>query len=131
MITTRRPVHDLPARLALSYFCVLPAGTPTPLGGYEDPLPTAGPYYLPGHEGGVLAVVRPNPNYTGTRPRRLGIVLEIDIGERVAITRVRHGQLDYFTGRSTAVSGRVGCRTKLPSIPGLGLSAVCIRSIAG
>jgi DNA-binding SARP family transcriptional activator/streptogramin lyase len=132
VITTRRPVRDLPARLALPYFCVLPAGTPTPLGGYEDPLPTAGPYYLAEHEGGVLAVVRPNPGYSGTRPGRLdGIVFRIDIGERAAITRVRHGQLDYFTGRSTAVSGRVGCRTKLPGIPGLDLAAICIRSTAG
>ena len=132
VITTRRPVRDLPARLALPYFCVLPAGTPTALGGYEDPLPTAGPYYLAEHEGGVLAVVRPNPNYSGTRPGRLdGIVFQIDIGERAAITRVRHGQLDYFTGRSTAVSGRVGCRTKLPGIPGLDLAAICIRSTAG
>ncbi len=39
-----RPVRDLPARLALPYSCVLPAGTPTPPGGYEDPVPTAGPY---------------------------------------------------------------------------------------
>jgi Bacterial extracellular solute-binding proteins, family 5 Middle len=67
-ITTRRPVRDLPALLALPYFCVLPAGTPATPGGYQDPLPTAGPYYLAYHEGGNLAVLRPNPGYRGRRP---------------------------------------------------------------
>ena len=130
--STHRPVRDLPARLAPPYFCILPAGTPTPRGGYQDPLPTAGPYYLAEHEGGVLAVVRPNPGYTGTRPRHLGaIVFHIDIGARSAITQVRRGQLDYFVGTSAALSRRVRCRTELPGVPGLDLAAACVRSIAG
>jgi DNA-binding SARP family transcriptional activator/streptogramin lyase len=131
VITTRRPVRDLPARLPLPYFCVLPAGMPTPQGGYQEPLPTAGPYYLAEHEGGVQAVVRPNPNYRGTRPRRLdAIVFHIDIAERSAIAQVRRGQLDYFVGRSTAMSGRIRCQTKLPGVPGLDLAAACLRSTA-
>lgn len=129
LVTTRRPVRDLPARLALPYFCVLPAGTPTPRGGYQDPLPTAGPYYLAEHEGGVLAVVRPNPGYRGARPRRLdGIVFHIDLEERSAIAQVRRGQLDYFVGRSTAISRRVRCRIKQPGVPGLDLAAACLRA---
>jgi hypothetical protein len=89
----------------LPYFFVLPVGTPTARGGYQDPLPTTGPYYLAEHEGGVLAVVRPNRECTGPRPRRLdAIVFHIDIAERSAIAQVRRGQLDYFVGRSTAVS---------------------------
>lgn len=131
-ITTRRPVRDLPARLALPYFCILPAGTPTPLGGYQDPLPTAGPYYLAQHEGGVLAVVRTNPNYRGPRPRRLdGIVFHINVSERMALAHVRSGQLDYFQGRRTAVNLRVGCRTSLLGVPGLDLAALCLRSATG
>jgi ABC-type transport system substrate-binding protein len=132
VITTRQPVRDLPARLALPYFCVLPAGTPTPQGGYQEPLPTAGPYYLAEHEGGVQAVVRPNPDYRGTRPRRLdAIVFRIDIAEQSAIAQVRRGQLDYFVGRSTAVSRRILCQTQLPGVPGLDLAAACVRSTAG
>jgi ABC-type transport system substrate-binding protein len=131
VITTRRPVHDLAARLALPYFCIPPAGTPTPQGGFQDPLPTAGPYYLAEHEGGVLAVVRRNPNYNGPRPRRLdGMVFRIDVGERSAIAQVRRGQLDYFVGGSTAVSRRVRCQIKLPGVPGLDLAAICVRPIA-
>lgn len=132
VVTTRRPVRDLPARLALPYFCVLPAGTPTPQGGYQEPLPTAGPYYLAEHDGGVEAVVRPNPNYRGTRPRRLdAIVFHIDIAEGSAIAQVRRGQLDYFVGRTTAVSRRVRCQMNLPGVPGLDLAAACVRSTAG
>jgi hypothetical protein len=83
------------------------------------------------HEGGVLAVVRPNPGYRGARRRHLGgIVFHIDVGERPAIEQVRRGQLDYFVGRSTAVSRRVGCRTELPGVPGLDLAALCVRPIA-
>ena len=131
-ITTRRPVRDLPERLALPYFCVLPAGTPTPLGGYQDPLPTAGPFYLAEHEGGVLAVLRANPNYRGPRPRRIdGIVFHINVPERVAIARVRGGQLDYFEGTSTAISPRVSCRVNLHGVPGVDLAALCLRSNAG
>jgi DNA-binding SARP family transcriptional activator/streptogramin lyase len=131
VITTRRPARDLPARLALPYFCVLPAGTPTPQGGYQEPLPTAGPYYLAEHDGGVQAVVRPNPNYRGTRPRRLdAIVFHIDIAEQSAIAQVHRGQLDYFVGRSTAMSRRIRCQTKLPGVPGLDLAAACLRSTA-
>ena len=131
VITTRRPVRDLPARVALPYFCILPAGTPTPQGGYEEPLPTAGPYYLAEHDGGVQAVVRSNPNYRGTRPRRLdAIVFHIDIAERSAVAQVRRGQLDYFVGRTTAVSRRVRCQTQLPGVPGLDLAAACLRPTA-
>jgi peptide/nickel transport system substrate-binding protein len=127
VVTTRRPMRDLPARLSLPYSCVLPAGAPTPRGGYQDPLPTAGPYYLAEHEGGVLAVVRRNPNYSGTRPRRLdGIIFHIGIAAPTASARMRRGQLDYFGGRSTIVSRRVRCRHKLPGVPGLDLAALCV-----
>jgi DNA-binding SARP family transcriptional activator/streptogramin lyase len=132
-ITTRRRVRDLPARLALPYFCVLPAGTPTPPGGYQDPLPTAGPYYLAAHEGGVLAVVRPNPGYRGPRPRRLdGVTFHMNLSDEAGAAEVRRGQLDYFDGgTSAAVNPRVGCRANRPGIPGLDLAALCLRSLTG
>jgi DNA-binding SARP family transcriptional activator/streptogramin lyase len=131
-ITTRRPVRDLPARLALPYFCVLPAGTPTPPGGYQDPLPTAGPYYLAEHHGGILAVVRPNPGYNGPRTRHLdGIIFHMNIADHTGVADVRRGQLDYFDGESVAINPRVSCRAKQPGIPGLDLAALCLRSAAG
>jgi DNA-binding SARP family transcriptional activator/streptogramin lyase len=131
-ITTRRPVRDLPALLALPYFCVLPAGTPTPPGGFQDPLPTAGPYYLAEHQGGDSAVVRPNPNYVGPRPRALsGITFQLNAAPDRAAARLRRGQLDYLEGARPPVSPRVGCRASLPGVPGLDLAAVCLRSAGG
>jgi DNA-binding SARP family transcriptional activator/streptogramin lyase len=132
-ITTRRRVRDLPARLALPYFCVVPAGTPTPPGGYQDPLPTAGPYYLAAHEGGVLAVVRANPGYGGPRRRRLdGLIFHMNLSDQAGAAKVHRGQLDYFDGGSgAAVNARVGCRASQSGIPGLDLAALCLRSLSG
>jgi hypothetical protein len=77
-------------------------------------------------------VVRPNPNYRGSRPRRLdAIVFHINVSEPAALARVRSGQLDYFQGRRTAVNPRVGCRTMLAGVPGFDLAALCLRSAAG
>jgi hypothetical protein len=131
-ITTRRPVRDLPARLALPYFCVLPAGTPAPPSGYGEPLPTAGPYYLAEHSGGSLALLRPNPGYRGTRPRHLSaIVFRINVAIRAGVARVRNGQLDYYDAstsgalRPVTVGQSVGCRNRLPGVPGLDLATLC------
>ncbi len=131
-ITTHHPVRDLPARLGLPYFCVLPAGTPATPGGYQDALPTAGPYYLAYHEGGSLAVLRPNPGYRGQRrPRLDGIIFHMNIPSRAGLAQVNHGQLDYFDGGSVAISPRVGCRVNLPRVPGIDLAALCLRAAAG
>ena len=74
-----------------------------------------------------MAVVKPNPNYTGPRPRQLdGIVFHIDVGERAAIAQVQRGRLDYFVGRRAVVSRRVHCRAKLPGVPGLDLADACV-----
>jgi ABC-type oligopeptide transport system substrate-binding subunit len=66
------PVPDLPTRLAMPFFCVLPAGAPIVPGGLSGPIPTAGPYYLASGRVGDqphTIVLRRNPNYRGDRPR--------------------------------------------------------------
>lgn len=70
-ITLVRPAADFPERIALSYFCPVPIGTPTVPNGLDDPVPSAGPYYLSGNLGGVVAVLRRNPSYHGSRPAGL------------------------------------------------------------
>lgn len=131
-ITTQRPVTGLPARLTEPYFCVLPAGTPALSGGYGDPLPTAGPYYIAEHEGGSLAVLQPNPNYKGPRrPRLDGIIFQMNVPDDTGIAEVRHGQLDYYGGRSVEVNPRVGCRVHQHDIPGLDVAALCLRPGTG
>jgi DNA-binding SARP family transcriptional activator/streptogramin lyase len=127
VVRTRRPVADLASRLASPYFCVLPEGAPAPPGGYQEPLPTAGPYYLAEHVGGVEAVLRRNPNYRGTRPQRLdAVVFRMNVDERAGPAAVRRGGLDVFAGRRTTVGSRVGCRVVRPQVPGLDLAELCL-----
>jgi ABC-type transport system substrate-binding protein len=65
-----RAAPDLLDRLALPYFCVVPAGTAIDRRGVEAP-PTAGPYYVSSWVPTRVLVLRPNPGYTG--PRRRGV----------------------------------------------------------
>jgi DNA-binding SARP family transcriptional activator/ABC-type transport system substrate-binding protein len=74
-ITLTSPAADLPSRMALPYFCAVPMRTPIVVNGLEAPIPAAGPYYLASHVGDVVAVVKRNPNYGGTRPQRLDAIV--------------------------------------------------------
>ena len=96
-IRLTRPTPDLASRLALPYFCPVPVGTPIVLDGLdpEPPLPSAGPYYLYRHDGGELALVRPNPNYAGSRPRNFDhIVFRFGVDPPGAVAQVDAGQID-------------------------------------
>jgi ABC-type oligopeptide transport system substrate-binding subunit len=65
-----RPVADFAARLASSYLCALPTGTPTPRWGIAPPIPSAGPYYIASIDDQHRVVLRRNPVYRGSRPHR-------------------------------------------------------------
>jgi ABC-type transport system substrate-binding protein len=100
-ITLVRPAADFPERIALSYFCPVPIGTPTIANGLEDPIPSAGPYYLSGNIGGVVAVLRRNPNYRGSRPHRLAAIVYREqprTGEAVADIEAGKRRLRSRTG---------------------------------
>jgi DNA-binding SARP family transcriptional activator len=75
-ITLRHAAPDFPDRLTMAQFCPVPIGTPiAATGDHDEPIPSAGPYYLTANGGGDLAVIRRNPNYHGPRPRTLdGVV---------------------------------------------------------
>jgi DNA-binding SARP family transcriptional activator/ABC-type transport system substrate-binding protein/DNA-binding beta-propeller fold protein YncE len=95
-ITLVHRAPDFPERIALSYFCPVPIGTPTIVNGLPDPIPSAGPYYLSGNLGGVVAVLRRNPNYRGSRPHRLAAIVYREqprTGEAVA--GIEAGHADY------------------------------------
>jgi hypothetical protein len=127
VIRTTRQVHDLPSRLALPYFCILPAGMPAPPGGIPDRLPTAGPYYVSAR--GNTTVLRRNPGYRGPRPRRLdGIVFSLSVDGQDGGRRVGNGSLDLLAGSQLRVAGRVGCRTTRPGVEGLDIGSLCLRS---
>jgi ABC-type transport system substrate-binding protein/DNA-binding SARP family transcriptional activator/streptogramin lyase len=104
-ITLVRPAADFPERIALSYFCPVPIGTPTVPNGLDDPIPSAGPYYLSGNISGDVAVVRRNPNYHGSRPRRLAAIVyrEQPQGGQ-AVAAIEAGNADYVADQDPALA---------------------------
>ena len=116
-----KPAGDLPTRLALPFFCAVTARLPIVLHGLPYPIPTAGPYYLASRTANVV-VLKPNPNYQGTRPRRLDAIVyqfNVDVGEAVA--QVERGKVDYVReakpalAPSTAVARAAGGRYRVTS----------------
>jgi DNA-binding SARP family transcriptional activator/ABC-type transport system substrate-binding protein/DNA-binding beta-propeller fold protein YncE len=104
-ITLVRRAPDFPERIALSYFCPVPIGTPTVVNGLQDPVPSAGPYYLSGNIGGFVAVLRRNPNYRGSRPHRLAAIVYREqprTGEAVA--GIEAGHADYVAEPDIALA---------------------------
>ena len=97
-ITLVRPAADLPSRMALPYFCVVPAETPIVANGLEDPIPAAGPYYVASHVGDVATVVKRNPNYGGTRPQRLDAIVfrRPNAPNRDPVSEVKRGTADHL-----------------------------------
>jgi peptide/nickel transport system substrate-binding protein len=106
-----RPAGDLLARLATSYYCAVPIGTPIRPAGV-DSVPAAGPYYVAAYTPGVRVVLQRNPNYRGRRPHRLD---EIDIALGVAparaVAEVESGAADYLAdGLPQAEAPRIAAR---------------------
>jgi YVTN family beta-propeller protein len=92
-LTARAP--DLPARLAISLFCAVPADTPNrPIFGA---LPSAGPYYVASATRGRSFVLLRNPNYHGNRPHRLQRI-EIVVGASHPVAEIEASKLDYVIG---------------------------------
>jgi DNA-binding SARP family transcriptional activator/ABC-type transport system substrate-binding protein len=108
-ITLVRRAPDFPERIALSYFCPVPTGTPIVANGLQDPIPSAGPYYLSGNSGGTAAVLRSNPNYRGRRPHRLAAIVyreQPQVGQAVAA--VKAGHADYVAEPDLATTQLAG-----------------------
>lgn len=96
-ITLVHRAPDLPDRIATPQFCPVPIGTPiASTGDHDVPIPSAGPYYLSANGGGEVAVIRRNPGYHGSRPRRLdAVVFREQIPFARTLARVASGKDDY------------------------------------
>ena len=93
-IRLTEPAPDLLARLAMPYFCAVPDGTP-PATNFA-PIPSAGPYYVSDKIGGVVTVLKRNPNYTGPRPHFFdALVVSAGINTGQAVARIEQGKADY------------------------------------
>ena len=96
-----RPAPDLLARLAMGFFCVVPAGTPIVTKGL-DTIPSAGPYYVASRTPGVSVTLKRNPYYSGPRPHHVD---EIDFSVfrdgGISVREIETGDADYDIHRVT------------------------------
>ena len=90
------PAADFPARLATSFFCAVPMNTPIDPNGVRE-IPSAGPYYVAEHVPKQRIVLKRNPNYHGSRPRKLREI-HYSIGRSPAknVADVEAGRSDYL-----------------------------------
>jgi ABC-type oligopeptide transport system substrate-binding subunit len=93
-ITLTHPVGHFLNLLALSFTCAIPVDTPKAPA--VNGLPSAGPYYIDSYTPAQSIVLKPNPYYTGTRPRYFDeIDYTLGLQQDQAYLQVLNGQLDF------------------------------------
>jgi YVTN family beta-propeller protein len=96
------PAPDLLSRVTEPAFCAVPTDTPIDPNG-ERVIPMAGPYTVASYVPGQGAVLKRNPNYSGSRPHRLArIVVAVDVPGSSAISQVKAGIADYVNNGDLA-----------------------------
>ena len=96
VIRLTRPVPNLPARLAMPQYSARSRRTRRTEGRGDDPVPSAGPYYVDSYVAGRGLVLRRNPNYGGERPQRLEeIRVDYDVPAERGVEAVEAGRADY------------------------------------
>jgi serine/threonine-protein kinase len=96
-ITLTAPDADFPERIAETEFSAVPLGTPVRAHGLDQPVPSAGPYYIAAVDPIVL---KQNPNYHGPRPHRLEAIVLGTLAGLSAPAQVAANKSDY-TWQST------------------------------
>jgi ABC-type oligopeptide transport system substrate-binding subunit len=98
IITLTHDAPDFLARLAMPFFCAIPASTAHDPNGVDTP-PAAGPYYVASRAAGKSIVLKRNPYYKGKRPHNADQIVYV-IGNSLDATylRVQNGQTDYAAG---------------------------------
>ncbi len=98
IVRLTQPAGDLPARLAMPFFCPVPIGTPIDFKGLVG-VPSAGPYYVARAVPGKDLLLKRNPNYGGTRPQRLAAIdITFMPTENAALRAVERGRADLVLG---------------------------------
>jgi len=89
------PAPNLPARLAMPFFCGVPIDTPLDPKGVRM-IPSAGPYYVTSYTPGQGLVLQRNPSYTGARPHRLDrIEVTVGVSRQRTLDQIAAGSVDY------------------------------------
>jgi YVTN family beta-propeller protein len=93
-----RRAPSFPARIAMPFFCAVPRTTPIDQKGVRV-IPSAGPYYVSSYVPERQLVLKRNPNYSGSRPHRLGtIVYTLGLPAAKSVAHVESGRTDYVVG---------------------------------
>ncbi|HST14954.1 MAG TPA: ABC transporter substrate-binding protein [Gaiellaceae bacterium] len=101
-VTLVRSAPDFVARMAMSFFCAIPLGTPASPQGYV-PIPMAGPYYIASVIAPVAGrgsvVLKENPSYGGTRPHHLSeIDFTLGTDATTSVLQIAQNGADYDAG---------------------------------
>lgn len=94
-ITLTQPTPDFLARIAMPFFCAVPADLPVDPTGVTPA--AAGPYYIAARTPNRSLTLRRNPYYKGTRPRNPATI-EFVVGNSIEATRLRIEKGETDTG---------------------------------
>jgi YVTN family beta-propeller protein len=97
MLTLRlvKPSSSFLQRIALSFFCAVPEGTPIDAEGLPE-VPSAGPYYIASHVPDEEIVLRRNPNYGGShRGAANDLRITLGVSQEKTVARIEAGTIDY------------------------------------
>lgn len=93
VVHLRSPAPDFPQRLALPYFCAVPAAAPDR---QTDDLPSAGPYAVASYQPGRSLLLRRNPYYRGPRRGRVeAIQYRFGALPSQILLELERGEVDY------------------------------------
>ena len=140
-----KPSWTLPARLAAPCFTAVPVGTPIDPDGLEEPIPSAGPYYVDYNLPDFQLVVKKNPNYRGPLERRVdGLVVTENLSPSEAGDLVERGKADWVVddedpvapafapgGRYEREYGASGLSQRYFHIPSNGTRFLLFNTVAG
>lgn len=118
-IRLRRPAYDLLHRLATPYFCAISRVHPRRARYPEGTIPSAGPYYLSRADGSEV-ILRRNPHYRGSRPRRPKTIELYGESGPAALDRVESGGVDVAANVQLPAGRRpVTSRVRNVPLPGV------------
>jgi ABC-type oligopeptide transport system substrate-binding subunit len=98
IVTLTKASPDFLARIAMPFFCAIPANLPHDPNGLLT-LPGAGPYYVASRTPNKSILLKTNPYYKGKRPHN-AVQINYTIGNSLDATylRVLQGSTDYASG---------------------------------
>lgn len=89
-----KPAPDFLSRIAMPFFCAVPANLSIASNGVNTP-PGAGPYYIASKTVGKSILLKKNPYYGGNRPQRWdAISVALGMAEQTSYLQVRNGEVD-------------------------------------